>query len=166
MRAEWGVPVVVDPDPYSRLARMHKMPYSYSFETDFQGDQFLVRHRPRNMFFNFADPQYIPTNNELWRGGEEYTIFDELPHNSIPTKYSIVDVARDKNKNQYINFDWVSTRISAESSLKRRLESYLRAATEVGISVEQFASQRAERLNGDPGDPFFLDKRRRLSIAE
>lgn len=71
-------------DPYFSLAVRHKLPYTYSFCTDFYGNEFMVREVPRDMYFKGPDPSYLPLCSDVF-SGEEYEVGDEFPENSIVT---------------------------------------------------------------------------------
>ena len=146
----------IDPDPYCQLRRRHKLPYTYSFETDFFGNEFLVRLCPRNLFFNFADPDFLATdekNIELWRGAE-FEVDEKPPEQSIATKYNILDAFR-KNRCGYVDFDWVSidVKISEKQSIDLVLEGAIDRFNEFGLQ-----SKRKAHVSES------CQKRRRLSL--
>lgn len=76
-----------DLDPYTELQKRHKMPYSYTFES-VGGEDFLIRHLPRTIFFSGPDPQYVSLQSSEWTG-EEFQLDDILPRYSIASCYSL-----------------------------------------------------------------------------
>ena len=166
--SRWGGLDFLDPDPYAMLQRRHKLKYSYSWQTDFLGNEFLVRLYPRNMFFNSADPDYCATdgkNIDLWRG-EEFQVDDKPPENSIATKYNVIDVYR-KKYSRYVDFDWISTEDDLQVAKKQSIDMVLEGAidrfNEFGLELKRKendseSSQKRRRLT--------LERKRRLLHEE
>ena len=80
--------ITVHVDPYASLAYRHKLPYTYTFVTDFYGVEFLVREQPRSHYFNDPDPQFKSLTHPDWKG-EEFQVGDVFPPNSIVTPISM-----------------------------------------------------------------------------
>lgn len=139
-------------DPYSSLAAKHKLPYSYSFVTDFYGNEFVVREIPRRNFFKGPDPSFKPLSDPDWIGGE-YEIGDVLPIDSIATPIGLSFFISKKMRG--VDTLWVSIpdRLGEKSTVDCVLEGATDAFREFGIrnnkrkSGEDLSARRAKGIS-------------------
>lgn len=97
---------VMKVDPYVSLAKRFKLPYTYSWETDFFGELFLVREEPRNVFFSGPDPDFVSLDAKMFRQ-VEYDVGEELHLGAIATPDGVADFLRSSKVLRGIEIDWV-----------------------------------------------------------
>lgn len=125
----------LDVDPYESLAFRNKLPYTYSFHTDFYGEQYMIREIPRNIFFTGPDPAYKPPEYCDW-DVEEYEVGDKLHMDAIATPLSLSH--RISTNLNGVDTFWV--RCGGENSLKEELQKCLSVSADLQRTMKRKAS--------------------------
>lgn len=128
-------------DPYLSLAKRYKMPYTYVFSKDFEGNDFLFRETPRDIFFRGKDPNFISLDSDRLRS-EEYLVTDQLEFECIATPIALSHHLRKSYVRQKLcfadtHFVTIPDRFGEKSTLEKVFQGAVDLFREFGFNRDR-----------------------------